>query len=91
MKKRLECKIYGRVQMVMFRDFTRRNAVKLALVGTVQNLDDGSVYVVSEGEEKNLRKLLKLLKKGPIFAKVKEVKEYWVEPIGGLSGFNIVY
>jgi acylphosphatase len=91
MQKRLECKIEGLVQLVMFRDFVNRNATKLGLGGIVQNMKDGSVYVIAEGEEEKLRKLLVLLQKGPIFARVEDVQEKWVEPIGEFSSFNIVY
>lgn len=91
MQKRLECKIEGRVQMVMFRDFTQRNATKLGLMGTVQNMEDGSVFVVAEGDECALQKFLKLLQKGSLFSKVKSIKDIWMEPAGEFSSFNIVY
>jgi len=77
--------------MVMFRDFTCRNARKLGLVGTVQNLSDGSVYVVAEGEKEKLQKILKLLHSGSLFSKVDDVKDVSLETKGGFDGFNIVY
>ncbi len=77
--------------MVMFRDFTQRNATKLGLMGIVQNIDNGSVRVVAEGKKDKLQELLKLLQKGPIFARVKEVQEKWMEPTDEFSGFKIVY
>jgi len=91
MQKRLECKIEGRVQLVMFRDFVGRNAIKLGLVGTVQNMEDGSVYMVAEGEEEKLSELLGFLQKGPILARVEAVQEKWAEPTGEFSSFNIAY
>jgi len=91
MQKRLECIITGRVQMVMFRDFTQRNARKLGLVGEVKNMDDGSVYVVAEGEEEKLRNLFTLLHKGSIFARVDSVEEKWMKPVGRFLEFNIIY
>ncbi len=77
--------------MVMFRDFTCRNARKLGLVGTVQNTSDGIVYMVAEGEEDKLQKLLELLNKGSVLSRVDSVKVSWLEPKGGFSEFNIVY
>ncbi len=77
--------------MVMFRDFTCRNARKLGLVGTVQNLSDGSVYVVAEGEKEKLQKILKLLRSGSLFSKVDDVKDVFLETKGGFTEFNIVY
>jgi len=91
MKKRLECKIFGRVQMVMFRDFTQRNARKLGVVGTVQNLPDKTVSVVAEGEENMLQELLMKLNIGPSFAHVIRIEEMWSEPQNTFTNFNIVY
>lgn len=91
MVKRLECAISGRVQMVMFRDFTRRAALALGLTGTVQNMLDGTVLVVAEGEETQLRALLGELHKGSTFSKVEKVTEQWGEPTGEFISFNITY
>ena len=91
MKKRLECLIFGRVQLVMFRDFTCRKARALGLVGTVKNLDDGSVLAVAEGEEEKLCRWLEKVRQGPILAKVERVEEKWLEPTGEFLNFKILY
>jgi acylphosphatase len=91
MKKRLEATITGRVQMVMYRDYAQRKASKLGLVGTVQNLDDGSVAVVAEGDEEKLEDFIKYLNKGSILSKVKNVRITWGEVSGEFSQFKIVY
>jgi acylphosphatase len=91
MIKRVEYQIFGRVQMVMFRDFTQRKAKALGLVGVVKNLPDGSVWAVAEGEEEKLKALLAKLKKGPILAKVERVEEGWLEAAGEFKDFKIVY
>ncbi len=91
MQKRLECEIKGRVQMVMFRDFVCRKAKRLVLTGNIQNMDNGTVYVIAEGEQGELLKLLEFLNKGSILSKVVEVKESWKEAKGDLSKFNILY
>jgi len=91
MKRRLECKIYGRVQMVMFRDFVQRKAKKLGLSGIVKNTDDGCVFVIAEGEKKDLEMLLKLLYSGPIFAKVKHIEKQWNKLMNEFSKFEIKY
>jgi acylphosphatase len=89
---RIEAKITGRVQMVMFRDFAQRKARGLRLVGTVQNMKDGSVAVVAEGEEEALKKFVVLLHKGSIFAKVEEVETKWNgETTGEFKRFTIIY
>lgn len=91
MKKRVECKIIGRVQMVMFRDFTTRNARRLYLTGFVKNNPDGSVLVVAEGEENNLRAFLIKLERGPLLARVDRIETMWKDPVGDFSDFQIIY
>jgi acylphosphatase len=91
MKQELEIKVTGRVQMVMFRDFAQRKARSLDIVGTVQNRKDGSVYIVAQGEEGNLRGYVELLKKGPILSKVENVKISDRESLGKFAIFNIIF
>lgn len=91
MIRRLECTVFGRVQMVMYRDFTRRNARALGLVGTVKNNDDGTVSVVAEGEETVLKELLEKLGRGSLLAKVERIDETWREASGAFSDFEIIY
>lgn len=91
MKKRLEARVFGRVQMVLFRDFTRRNAKRLGLVGFVKNETEGGVLVVAEGEKDVLGQLLSKIHRGPMFARVSEVELEWKEPTGQFSDFIIVY
>lgn len=91
MQKRLECQVFGRVQMVMFRDFVTRNARSRGIVGSVKNNNDGSVSVIAEGDAEALNTFLKLLGRGPILARVDMVKEKWSEPLGGYKNFDILY
>ena len=91
MIKRLKCRITGRVQMVMFRDFTRRNARRLDLAGTVQNISDGSVHVIAKGEEEKLEQFSLLLHKGSVFSRVDNVESRWEESTEEFTTFNIIY
>lgn len=91
MQKRVECRVTGRVQMVLYRDFTRRQARSLGLVGFVKNNPDGSVTVIAEGEEEKLRTFIEYLKKGPLFARVNNVRVERKEATGEFSQFEIVY
>lgn len=74
MSKRIHLKITGRVQGVFFRDFVKKKALSLDLVGWVRNNDDGSVEVVAEGEEGALDQLAAACQKGPMAAKVLDIK-----------------
>ena len=90
-QKRLECTVRGRVQGIMYRDFTRRQARRRGIVGTVQNLLDGTVAVVAEGDEMKLQDFLLALKEGPTLARVDLVETKWGEATGTLTDFKIVY
>lgn len=91
MNARLEASIYGRVQMVMFRDFVTRKARGLGLMGEVQNLPNGSVSVIAEGKREDLEKLLEKMHRGSILSKVKHVDVTFSEPSGTFTGFHINY
>jgi acylphosphatase len=91
MIKEIRCNIKGRVQLVMFRNFTRTIARALGLKGYVKNLKDGSVEVLSQGEKENLKEFLIHLNKGPILARVDSIGVSWMEPKEEYEGFNIVY
>lgn len=91
MNQRLEAKVYGRVQMVMFRDFARRKAKRLSLCGYVKNLDDGTVWVVAEGERNMLEQFLGHIHRGPMFSRVEDVEIEWKEAAGEFKDFVIEY
>ena len=87
----IECSVSGKVQMVLFRDFVQRKARALGACGFVENLEDGSVRVVAQGEKETLEKLIEHLNKGPFLAQVAYVKVVWKEPGEHFVGFKIHY
>lgn len=91
MKKRIECSVFGRVQLVMYRDFATRKARGLGVVGEVANRADGSVRVVAEGEERALLDFIKELNKGSLLSHVEEVDVTWREATGEFADFTIDY
>lgn len=91
MQKRLTCQVFGRVQMVMFRDFVTREARSLGINGTIKNNLDGTVSIIAEGDEILLYALLELVGKGPILARVDKVTGELSEPLGGYKNFDILY
>ncbi len=86
----IHCKVTGRVQMVMFRDFVKRGASGLGLFGTVRNLSDGSVEVIAQGEKEKLEKLIEKLRGGSIFARVDNVHVKWKEAETHFNNFTIL-
>jgi acylphosphatase len=91
MQERLHAIVSGRVQMVMYRDFTYRNAKKLSLRGQVRNLPNGTVEVVAEGSRSDLEKLVEKLKEGPLFAHVTDVAVSWLPITGAFQTFRISF
>lgn len=75
----------------MFRDFTKRNAEKFGIVGTVRNADDGTVQVIAEGEEASAAIFLEELKKGSFLSRVDHIETIYKDPIGEFSDFKIIY
>ena len=84
-RKRMECVVRGRVQLVMFRDFTKRSAEKFGIVGSVRNENDGTVRVVAEGEEATLAAFLKRLEEGLFLSRVDPVETTYTDPTGNFS------
>jgi acylphosphatase len=83
--------VSGRVQLVMYRDFVRRGARALGITGEVENLPDGTVSVVAEGEKEKLLALVERLKRGSMLARVDSVSVSWQEPSGAFASFSIRY
>lgn len=74
MNRAFQIQVFGKVQGVYYRQSTREKALELGLCGTVQNLQDGSVLIHAEGAEEKIQQLIEWCHKGPIMAKVSEVK-----------------
>ncbi len=85
------CRAQGRVQLVMFRDFTLRKARSLGLVGYVHNQGDGSVEVLAQGTLENLKKFVAHIQKGPFLARVDRVDTEWRKPSELYRSFEIVF
>ena len=88
---RLHAQVYGRVQGVNFRYYTRLEANRWGLTGWVSNRFDGSVEVVAEGEKAALKKLLTFLHRGPPSARVDRVQADWTKATGEFARFRVRY
>ena len=62
MDKRAEIIIHGRVQKAGYKDFIDEIAFNLNIDGKVKNLDNGTVQVVCEGKENDIKELIKKIK-----------------------------
>jgi acylphosphatase len=80
--------VYGRVQGVGFRWFTRSRARSLGLCGWVRNMPEGSVEVWAEGDTNSLNSLESHLKRGPSGSRVERVVTNEVTASGDFSQFD---
>lgn len=85
----LHIKVTGKVQGVYYRANTLQKAEELELTGTVQNMSDGSVEIIAEGNRVLLQQLIDWCRKGPRGAEVENVMFQEVA-IHGFDEFQIL-
>lgn len=87
--KRADIRIKGNVQMVGFRTVIKNTADSLNVKGFAENLEDGSVKVICEGEEEGINELINSIKeKTPSFASIEEMNVAYEEYKGEFTGFE---
>jgi acylphosphatase len=75
MIKTVYMKIYGRVQGVGFRNWTKKTAGSVGgISGWVRNVEDRTVEILMTGEEDEIDKMVAACHKGPIFARVDKIQ-----------------
>ena len=84
-------RVTGRVQGVGFRWWTRAQAIRLGLEGTVRNADDGSVEVEARGPEPALAELERLLNEGTPHARVRAVERFAASVTAEATGFDVAH
>ena len=89
--ERVQIKVFGFVQGVLYRSNVLGMAEKLGLTGWVRNAPDGSVELLAEGEKEALEELIDWCQKGPSFAKVEKVQTSWEEATGEFGDFEVRY
>lgn len=84
----LKVQVYGRVQGVFYRSWTREQAAALGVSGWVRNCADGSVEAHVEGEEAAVAEMIARMRAGPGAARVERVE---VEDVAaeGAGGFEV--
>ena len=81
--------VRGRVQGVGFRWFVEREAHILGIAGWVRNNTDGTVEVLAQGTQEQLRALRARLQEGPRAARVDEVLESEAQALDRMTTFRI--
>ncbi|PJA47334.1 di-trans,poly-cis-decaprenylcistransferase [Candidatus Uhrbacteria bacterium CG_4_9_14_3_um_filter_36_7] len=88
-EKQLVIHISGRVQAVFVRHNIKRIAEQYTLTGFTQNLPDGRIEVVAEGEEICLRHLLDWCYRGSFLARVDSLSFTWKPASRVFKNFSI--
>jgi len=89
MNKRLTLKIFGAVHGIGYRYSSQNEAKKRGFTGYVMNLDDGSVELVAEGQEKDLKAFINWCYNGVGPAQVLNIDQSWSKATGEFSDFMI--
>lgn len=83
--------IYGLVQGVGFRRFTRRKANLYEIVGWVRNTENGTVEIDAEGLPMNMVQFLSAIKTGPKRSKIERVEITQLQSLESYQGFTTKY
>lgn len=89
MNEQVEVIVSGKVQGVFYRDFVKRAARRLRLLGEVFNSADGTVHVIAEGPREHLERLVKQLPIGSLASDVELVDVEWYPPSQKYKSFDI--
>jgi acylphosphatase len=90
-KVRAHVLIDGRVQGVCYRLEARRAALERGVQGWVRNLPDGRVEAVIEGNEPDVKSMVKWCGAGPSLARVTDVTLDWGDYTGEFEDFEITF
>ena len=87
--RRANIRIKGNVQIAGFRTFIKNIADSLNVTGFAENVEDGSVKVICEGEEEGINKLTNSIKESsPSFASIEGMNVAYEEYKGEFTGFE---
>ncbi len=90
MEKCVEIVLSGRVQKAGFRYFIDEIAFNLNLNGYVKNLDDGTVQIICEGEDENIKELLKKVNITQYPIRVENIDVVYNKSTGEYRTFEII-
>lgn len=88
MKSAVILTVYGKVQGVGFRYYTKKKADELNISGIVKNKPNGTVYIEAEGDISELKTFIDWCEIGPEWARVSKIEKQSVPPLD-IDSFNI--
>ena len=78
MKQSLKIQIFGQIPHQDFSKFVQKNAQKLGIEGTIQNLNDQTILIQATGISQHLDELIDSFYKNNVKAKITDIE---VEPL----------
>jgi acylphosphatase len=82
--------VSGKVQGVYYRAYTRKQAHKLNLTGYAKNLANGDVEIIACGQQKAINQLIAWCQKGPLLARVNQIRSETWNGQTGFTAFDIL-
>jgi acylphosphatase len=90
-QRRIILKIHGLVQGMGYRYWSSQEAQKRGFTGYVRNCDDGSVEIVAEGKEKDLKDFIQWCYNGVGTAQVTKIDVSWSKATDEFKEFSISF
>ncbi len=87
----IHCVVSGLVQQVSYRTYVQDSATLLGICGWVENLPDGTVEVLAQGEKDLLNDFVEYLHEGSLKAKVESVAVDWQTPKVIYDDFSVKF
>jgi acylphosphatase len=91
MKVQYELNITGRVQGVGFRYFAAQKANEMGITGWVKNAVDGSVIIVAQGIEEEIKTYIDYLYIGPTRSRVDQISKVKFNTLSDFNNFSVKY
>lgn len=89
MKKRAEITVYGDVQEAGYRSYIWKTAQGTGPVGFVENLPDGTVHIICEGEEESIDSFLRHIQTKMEFVEVERIEKKFGKATGESGFFEV--
>jgi len=87
--EQIHCIISGKVQNVFLRSYIKECADKYDILGFVQNLENGTVEVVVEGNSSTLTKFLSDVRQGSSMSQIESIDTTWGHATKKFDHFSI--
>jgi acylphosphatase len=91
MKVQYELNITGRVQGVGYRYFAALKANEMGITGWVKNAVDGSVIIVAQGIEEEIKTYIDYLYIGPTRSRVDQISKVKFNTLSDFNNFSVKY